>query len=126
MPRPRIPISVSLVAWTLLVWTTRIGNIWNDASLTDSEKWGRTGLAVSFTVLALAAVLALWRHAPWQRPVIAVLAVWTIVVWTVRSFGIATGDHTPAFTTVHLALALISMALSGLVLRPRTSASIPS
>ena len=60
-PAASPPPSPSCV-WTLLVWTTRIGNIWNDDGLTAGEKWGRTGLALSFTALALA--VALRRVAP--------------------------------------------------------------
>ncbi len=77
-----------------------------------SEKWGRTGLALSFTLLAAATAWALWRRAPWLRVVVAALAGWTVGVWIVRAVGIATGDHEAAFIAVHLVLALVSIALS--------------
>ncbi len=57
----RHPFALALVAWTFFVWTTRIGNIWRDADLDTGEKVGRTGLALSFTLLAVAVVVALWR-----------------------------------------------------------------
>ena len=58
----RLPLTLALCAWTLLVWTTRVGNIWGDDDLTTGEKWGRTGLALSFTVLAVAALVAVLRR----------------------------------------------------------------
>lgn len=114
-PRPRIV--VALVAWTFLVWTTRISNVWGDDDLTDGEKWGRTGLAMSFTVLGVAVAVALWRRAAWLRPAVVVLAGWTSAVWIVRAFGIATGDHEAAFVAVHVVLAVVSIMLSALAVR---------
>jgi hypothetical protein len=46
------------------------------------------------------------------RLAVLALAGWTIGVWVVRSVGIATGDHSAAFTAVHLLLATISIALA--------------
>jgi hypothetical protein len=112
---------VALVAWTGVVWTTRIGNIWGDDALTDGEKWGRTGLALSFTVLAVAVGLALVRRASWLQPAVGALAGWTIVVWVVRAAGIATGDHDAAFVAVHLVLAVVSIALATLAWRTVTA-----
>ncbi|MEO6318559.1 MAG: hypothetical protein ABIP36_07240 [Acidimicrobiales bacterium] len=114
--------TLALVVWTLLVWTTRIGNIWGDADLTDGEKWGRTALALSFTALAVAAAVALWRRPPWRRSAVLALAGWTIAVWAFRSVGIATGDHEAAFIAVHLVLAVVSVALSVLALRAEVPA----
>lgn len=110
-PRRR-PAAIVLVVWTFLVWTTRINNIWSDDALSDSDKWGRTALALSFTLLALAAAVALWRGAEWLSGVLLVLTGWTIGVWLTRSVGIATGDHGAGFKVVHLVLAAVSIALS--------------
>ena len=109
--------TISLCVWTFVVWTTRIGNIWNDDALTGSEKWGRTALALSFTLLALAVVVALVRRAAWLRSAVVVLAAWTTAVWVVRAVGIATGDHEAAFIAVHLVLAVVSIGLSTLAVR---------
>ncbi len=114
--RPSATAAIALTAWTLLVWTTRIGNIWGDDELTDGEKWGRTGLALSFTLLAAATAWALWRRPAWRRPAVIALAGWTVGVWVVRSIGIATGDHEAAFVIVHLVLAAISIALASMAL----------
>lgn len=117
MSTRRLPATISLCAWTLLVWTTRIGNIWGDDELTTGEKWGRTGLALSFTVLALLVLLALYRRRPWRGGAVKLLAGWTIGVWLTRTYGIATGDHEAAFIAVHVVLAVVSIALSILAVR---------
>jgi hypothetical protein len=117
--------TIVLCAWTVLVWTTRINNIWGDDALTDGEKWGRTGLALSFTLLVVATVLALRSGGPWRGVVVKAFAGWTIGVWVVRAFGIAMGDHEATFIAVHLVLAAISIALSALALREEASA-VPS
>jgi hypothetical protein len=122
----RLPATVALSLWTLLVWTTRIGNIWGDDELTTGEKWGRTGLALSFTVLALAVGWALVRRQPWLGLAVKVLAGWTTAVWITRSIGIATGDHDAAFIAVHLVLAVVSIALSVLAVRETSRAAAAS
>jgi hypothetical protein len=125
MSTRRLPVTVALCAWTLLVWTTRIGNIWGDDDLTDGEKWGRTGLALSFTALVLVVGYALLRHTPWRGLAVKVLAGWTVGVWAVRSLGIATGDHDAGFVIVHLVLAAISIALALLAVREEARLSAP-
>jgi len=131
--------AAALVAWTFLVWTTRIANIWRDADLDTGERWGRTLLAVSFTVLALAAAVALWRRLG-QATVVAVgaLAAWTIAVWVVRGIGILAADHDLGFKVVHTVLAVVSIVLAVLAwrktrretrreaARPATSAPVPA
>ena len=119
----RFPASSALAAWSLLVWTTRIRNIWSDDELSSREQWGRTALALSFTVLALAVGYAVLRRAGWLGPTALGLAGWTIAVWAVRSVGIASGDHDVAFVAVHLVLALISALLAGLAIREVRSAA---
>ena len=113
----RFPAALALAAWSLLVWTARIRNIWSDDELSSGEQWSRTVLALSFTVLALAVVYAVVRRSAWRRSIVLVLAGWTVAVWVVRSIGIATADHDGAFIAVHLVLALISAALSALAIR---------
>jgi uncharacterized membrane protein len=131
--------AAALVGWTFLVWTTRIANIWRDADLDTGERWGRTLLAVSFTVLALAAAVALWRRLG-QATVVAVgaLAAWTIAVWVVRGIGILAADHDFGFKLVHTVLAVVSIVVAVLAwretrretrrgaARPATSAPVPA
>lgn len=113
--RPRA--AIALAGWSLFVWTTRIGNIWGDDALTDGEKWGRTALALTFTVLALAVGHGVWHRTGWRDHAVQALAAWTVAVWLVRSVGIATGDHEAAFIAVHLVLAVASIALAALAWR---------
>ena len=113
----RLPATIALAVWSLLVWTTRIGNIWTDDELTTGEQYLRTALALSFTVLALAVAEAVYHGTARRSSVVRALSVWTIVVWSVRSIGIAIADHDGAFIAVHLVLALISATLAGLAVR---------
>jgi hypothetical protein len=108
----------ALVAWTFLIWTTRIGNIWRDDELDTAAKWGRTGLALSFTVLAAAVIVAFWygERSGVRRAVLA-LCGWTVAVWAVRSVAIVLGDWSVGFKTVHVVLAVVSIALSVVAVR---------
>ena len=108
-----------LVAWSLLVWATRIDNILADESLDGGGQAWRIALSMSFVLLAVAAGWR-WRRrgGPAGRPLVAeALAVWTIVVWVVRGVGITLGDHDVAFIVVHLVLAVVSIVLAAIVLR---------
>ena len=122
--RLRWPV-VALVAWTFFVWTTRIGNIWRDDALDTAGKVGRTALALSFTLLALAVVGALWRRPAWVRPTVVALSVWTTGVWLVRDTSILFGDHDTAFKVVHTVLAVVSIVLAGLAVRETASVTSP-
>jgi hypothetical protein len=122
----RRPFAVALVAWTFFVWTTRIGNIWGDADLDTGEKVGRTALALSFTLLAVAVVVALWRGSARARlGAVGALAAWSTGVWIVRDIGILAADHDAAFKVVHTVLALVSIVLSALAWREARSAAAP-
>ena len=96
MSTPRSRAAVALVAVTFVIWTTRIGNIWGDADLSDGEKWARTALALSFTILAAAVAMALVRRAAWRPTAERVLAGWTFGVWVTRSVGIVRQSLTTA------------------------------
>jgi len=117
MSSRRAPVTITLVVWTLFVWTTRIRNIWGDQSLTSGEKWGRTGLALSFTMLAVLVAVSLWKRLDWRGIAVKGLAGWTIGVWVARSIGIVRDDHDAAFVIVHLVLAVVSCVLAGLAVR---------
>jgi hypothetical protein len=105
--------AVALVAWTFLVWTTRIANIWRDSDLDGGERWARTLLALSFTVLAIAVAVTLWRRVPPAASVaVGALAVWTTAVWVARGAGILADDHDLGFKAVHTVLAAVSIVLA--------------
>jgi hypothetical protein len=114
----RRPAALALVAWTFFVWTTRIANIWRDADLDTGERLGRTGLAASFTLLAIAVLVAMWRRARRGTVVtVGALAAWSTLVWVVRDVRIVTADHDLGFTLVHLVLGVVSVALAALAWR---------
>lgn len=114
----RRPFALALVGWTFFVWTTRIANIWRDGALDTGEKVGRTGLALSFTLLAIAVVVTLWRRLP-QASLVAVgaLAGWSVAVWVVRDVRILFADHEMGFKVVHTVLAVVSIVLAALAWR---------
>jgi len=116
----RLRLPVVFVAWTLLVWATRIDNI---VGADDLSGWGRAArlaLAGSFLVLGVAATVGIGRAgARWLVPLLRVLAAWTIAVWGVRAIQIGLGDHAVGFVIVHTALAVISIGLALAVLRSR-------
>lgn len=112
--RPALVLS----AWTFLVWTTRIRNIWTDDALSAGGQVLRTALALVFTGFALV-VWASWMRGrrrgsvprstgPWVRA----FALWTTAVWVVRGMQIVLADHGVAFVIVHTVLALVSIALA--------------
>jgi hypothetical protein len=114
----RPPAGAVLAGWSLLVWTTRIGNIWNDAEASTGAKVGSTALALSFTVLAVAVLALGRRRAERERSVAVVaLAAWTTGVWVVRMTTIAVGDRAVGFKVVHGVLAVVSIALAAWAVR---------
>jgi len=114
----RRPFAVAVVAWTFFVWTTRIANIWRDADLDTGDKVGRTALALSFTLLAIGVVVALWRgSARAQLLAVGALAAWSTAVWVVRDARIVFADHEVGFKVVHTVLAAISIVGSALAWR---------
>jgi hypothetical protein len=113
--------ALALVVWTFFVWTTRIGNIWRDEDLETAGKVGRTALALTFTVLAIAVIVAVWRRAAWTRRAVEVLTAWTVVVWVVQGIRILIADHEVGFKAVHTVLAVVSIALA-LVARAESEA----
>ncbi len=105
------------VVWTLLVWATRIDNIWSDPDLTDGGKWIRTSLAISFVAAAGAVTtvaVRTWKNPPTRIDdvILDVAAYWTVAVWVVRAVQISLGDHSVGFIVVHVLLAVVSIALA--------------
>ncbi len=100
-----------LAAWTFLVWTTRLRNIWTDNSLTTGGQLWRTAVAGVFTVFA-AGTVVLWRRRHGAATWVRAFAVWTIGVWAIRAVQIGLADHGAAFKVVHTVLAVVSTALA--------------
>jgi hypothetical protein len=117
MSSRRLPATIALCVWSVLVWTTRIVNIVGDDDLTGAEKLGRTLLALSFTGLALAVGHALYHRTTWRSSIVRSLAVWTIGIWAIRALGILAGGRRVGFVAVHLTLAAVSIALAVLAVQ---------
>ncbi len=115
-----------LVGWTVLVWGPRIRNIWTDASLDTGGQVLRTLYAGIFLLTAAAIAFALTRRPDLLRPVIGVVAAWTVGFWILRGAQIAAGDHDAAFLAVHAVLAVgsIGLALNAWRSVARTGANI--
>lgn len=109
--------AVVLAAFTVLVWTTRIRNIWTDESLSTTGQIGRIALALAFTAFAVATGWVWWqarrgRTIEGTVTLVRAFAVWTIGVWVIRGAQIALADHDTAFVVVHSLLALVSIGLA--------------
>ncbi len=103
-----------LVAWTGVVWITRIRNLTGDDQLTSSGRIWRLLLTVvflGFAVLSVSVLGGRWRRIGSTR-LIAVFCIWTVTFWVVRGTGILFADHDAAFKAVHAALALVSIAIA--------------
>lgn len=121
----RRPFATALVGWTLFVWTTRIFNIWGDDGLDTGEKLGRTGLALSFTLVAVAVAVTVWWGPARRASLVAVgaLAGWSAAVWVVRATRILVADHEAGFKAVHTVLAVVSIVLAALAWREARAVS---
>jgi hypothetical protein len=85
--------------WTVFVWAGRIRN------------GGSVLLAASFLVLAAVVLASIWqRH--WRPYAVGALAIWTIVVWGVRTPMILVHDHPAGSKLVHTVLAVVSIGLA--------------
>lgn len=113
----RLRPSLVLAVWTLVVWTSRIRNIWDDDELTTSGQVWRTALALAFTGFA-AVVLAAYLRArrsgawTWTPRLVRAFAAWTVGVWAIRAVQIGIADHGAGFKAVHTALAVVSAGLA--------------
>lgn len=100
---------------TLLIWTTRIRNLYGpDNDVVGAAK--AATLAMSIVMLALGVAVAMLAVRPTsnavQQRVVGAAAGVTTVVWVVRGTSIALGDRSAAFIVVHLVLALGSIAVA--------------
>jgi hypothetical protein len=125
--RTRSAVSVgAFLVWTIFVWgIVRVRNIMGDAELTSSERTWPLILAASLwvpaAVLLIVLVVTVIRKKPFAQAAtvgVAVLGVWTTLVWMVRAFDIAlVSNRELPFILVHLMLAVISVGLAVLAAR---------
>lgn len=103
----------AFAAWTVFVWTTRVRNIVED----DGSSLDLV-LAAALAALGAAVVLTAWRARHRLAPVLAVAVVATLVAWAVRTPMILLDPEWGAtFKVVHMALAVVSVALALLAWR---------
>lgn len=94
-----------LVAWTVLVWATRIDNVVGDDELSAVDAAWRVGVAALFLVGAAALVAT--------RRALGPFVLWTCGYWLVRGTQIIAADHDLGFTVVHTVLMVVSISLAG-------------
>ncbi len=92
-------VALAFTVWTVFVWAGRIRN------------GGSVLLAASFLVLAAVVVASMWKRR-WRPYAVGALAIWTIVVWAVRTPMILVHDHPAGFKIVHTVLAVVSIGLA--------------
>jgi hypothetical protein len=109
--------AIAFAAWTLFVWLTRVRNAVGDDDLSTAGKAGTLLLCASFAVLACLVLEAVVRSPDRRQPLVALLALWTTVVWVVRSVQIAADGRSAGFVAVHLALGVVSIVLGGIAVR---------
>lgn len=95
-----------LVAWTVLVWVTRIDNVVGDDELSTRGATWRIGVAVLFLVGAAAVLVS-------RQRVLTAFASWTCGYWLVRGTQILLADHSLGFKVVHTVLMVVSIGLAG-------------
>ena len=93
------------------MWGTRIRNAVGDDELSGGETAFAVGVALAFTLGALAVGFAALRRRGLDLAV-KVLAAVTVVYWPVRVVQIVLADHGAAFTLVHALLGFVSVALA--------------
>lgn len=106
-----------LVVWTVLVWASRIRNVWSDDDLGTGGQVLRTGFAAVFLVMAVLVGIRLWatRDRGWSwadRSLVGAFVAWTVGFWLVRGVGILVDDHSTSFKAIHTVLMAISIWLA--------------
>jgi len=111
-----------LEALTILLWFTRIRNVWSDDATSSSTRFIATALGVGFVGLGAAALVAAWRLRRPESParvagsLIAAFAGGSSLYWLVLVIQIAGRDHELGFIIVHTLLGVAVISLSSLVL----------
>ena len=109
---------------TLLVWITRIYNLFEDNEISNAQRIWSLLVAAIFLSAALAVIKILvgsWRDRNIKNSrLITAFCIWTITFWIVRSVGILIADHGTGFKIVHACLAIVFILLAFIVNRLKT------
>ena len=112
---------LALAAWSLFLWTSRLGLAWKTAGSTASKVLATVPVAI-FVVLGVALLVVLLRRPPAEaragrldgngRLLVRCVAGWTVAYWLVRTPMILTDGRSAAFHAVHVVLATVSIGLA--------------
>lgn len=112
---------LALAAWSLFLWTSRLGLAWKTESTLAGKVVATVPVAV-FVALGAALLVVLWRRpAPEaatgvlrgnRRSFVQAVAAWTMVYWAVRTPLILLDGRSVAFRAVHVVLATVSVGLA--------------
>ena len=109
---------------TLLVWTTRIYNLFEDNEISNGERVWSLLVSTVFLLGAIAVIKILvgsWRDRNIKKSrLITAFCIWTVTFWIVRSVGILIADHGAGFKIVHACLAIVFILLALIVNRLKT------
>ena len=109
---------------TLLAWTTRIYNLFEDNEVSNGERIWSLLVASIFLLAAMAVIKILvgsWRDRNIKNSrLIPAFCIETVTFWIVRSVGILIADHEAGFKIVHVLLATGFILLSLIVNRLKT------
>ena len=109
---------------TLLAWTTRTYNLFEDNEVSNGERIWSLLVASIFLLAAMAVIKILvgsWRDRNIKNSrLIPAFCIWTVTFWIVRSVGILIADHEAGFKIVHVLLATGFILLSLIVNRLKT------
>lgn len=112
---------------TLLVWITRIYNLFADDEISNGERIWRLSVALIFLLGAVAVIRILvgsWRDRNLKKSrLIPGFCIWTVTFWIVRTVGIVVADHQTGFKIVHVFMAIVFILLALVVNRLKTMAS---
>lgn len=116
--------SLGLAAWTLFAWVNRIGNVLGDDELSGFARTWRVGVAVAFVTAGLAIIVLLLAARGRRteldeagRRLAFCLAIVGSGWWLVRGGWILVGEWEVGFKVVHTVLAIVTVALSSMVVR---------
>lgn len=114
--RRDVLVLAGAAAWTLFVWSSRVGLAAADPSVTWLS-WARIALSLTFGVVLV--LLAVRSHtgtrSSWAAGVMVAFAGWMVVVWMPSLVSVLAGEYDAAFKLVHALLAIASLAVGTLV-----------
>ena len=105
---------VSLAIWTMLIWLNRIVNIIQEEQNNSSTLYFAVFFVISGLILAIVGYL--WSEAKlsteFLASIIYIISFLGCSRWIYRTFIVLQQDYSAGFKTIHIILALITVALS--------------